>query len=84
MFDPSATDGTPIRGRSDASAEEQARALWSVPVGEPAGDPAETLVAELAAALRAVRGYVPHRVWWEEGPAKALMTYQALQEGVAT
>jgi hypothetical protein len=37
------------------------------------------LAAQLAAALRAVRGYVPHRIWWENGPAEALLTYQATQ-----
>lgn len=36
------------------------------------------LVDELAAALRAVRGYIPHRIWWEAGPADALLAYQAL------
>ncbi|HVW31080.1 MAG TPA: hypothetical protein VHL53_00960 [Acidimicrobiia bacterium] len=79
MFDPSAPDG---------SAAGRARALWAVEGRDPAGDHPEQLVtelaAELAAALRAVRGYVPHQVWWEEGPAQALLAYQALREGLAT
>lgn len=35
------------------------------------------LVDKLAAALREVRGYVPHRVWWDAGAADALHEYQA-------
>jgi hypothetical protein len=37
------------------------------------------LTARLAEALRAVRGYVPHRIWWEAGPAEALIAYQATE-----
>lgn len=35
------------------------------------------LLDKLAAALREVRGYVPHRVWWDAGAADALHEYQA-------
>jgi hypothetical protein len=53
--------------------------IRSVPVPPPAGElEADGLVDSLAAALRAVRGYVPHHIWWEEGPAHALLAYQAL------
>jgi hypothetical protein len=37
------------------------------------------LAAQLAAALRAVRGYVPHHIWWEAGPAQALLAYQVTE-----
>ena len=58
------------------------RVLRSVPPPEP---PAEAdfakLAEDLAAALRAVRGYVPDRIWWEAGPAKTLLAYQATKSG---
>ena len=41
-------------------------------------DPAE-LAERLAQALRAVRGYVPNRIWWEAGPAEALIAFNAMQ-----
>lgn len=41
-------------------------------------DPAE-LAERLAEALRAVRGYVPNRIWWEAGPAEALIAFNAMQ-----
>ena len=42
-------------------------------------DPA-VLAARLAAALRAVRGYVPHHIWWwQDGPAEALLAYQTTE-----
>jgi hypothetical protein len=60
---------------------ERVRTLHSVP--PPVNTTAETdfakLADELAAALRAIRGYVPHRIWWEAGPAQALFAYQALR-----
>jgi hypothetical protein len=70
--DPVAIDGPP----------ENTMTLRSVPAPVQAADsdPA-TLADELAAALRAVRGYVPHHIWWEAGPAQALLAYQALQAG---
>ena len=38
------------------------------------------LAARLAAALRAVRGYVPDHIWWwQDGPAEALLAYQATE-----
>jgi hypothetical protein len=46
---------------------------------QAADSDAAKLADELAAALRAIRGYVPHRIWWEAGPAHALIAYQALQ-----
>lgn len=74
MADPVAVDGPP---------PGSLRALRAVPApvsaeGNRPGDLVE-LAAQLAAALRAVRGYVPHRIWWENGPAEALLTYQATQ-----
>ena len=74
MADPVAVDGPP---------PANLRALRAVPApvseqGGRSGDPVE-LAAQLAAALRAVRGYVPDRIWWEQGPAEALLTYQATQ-----
>jgi hypothetical protein len=61
---------------------ENTRTLRSVPapVQAPDSDSAK-LAEELAAALRAVRGYIPQRIWWEAGPAQALLAYQALQAG---
>ena len=35
------------------------------------------LVHKLAAALRAVRGYVPDPIWWDTGAAHALIEYHA-------
>lgn len=61
-------------------AEEGTRVLHSVS-SEPVDRgpvPAE-LAERLAAALRAVRGYVPHHIWWEAGPAAALIEFQATQ-----
>lgn len=72
MGDPVAIDGPP----------ENTRALRSVPPPEQAPDSdSAKLAEELAAALRAVRSYVPHRIWWEAGPAQALLAYQAVQAG---
>lgn len=64
----------------DGSPAEPPPTLRAVPCSQaPAGaDPAE-LAERLADALRAVRGYVPHRIWWEAGPAEALIAYNALQ-----
>ncbi len=58
---------------------EKTRTLRSIsaPVQAPDSDSAN-LADELAAALRAVRSYVPHRIWWEAGPAQALLAYQAV------
>lgn len=74
MGDPVAVDGPP---------PGSLRPLRAVPAPVPAqtsepGDLVE-LAAQLAAALRAVRGYVPHRIWWQDGPAEALLAYQATQ-----
>ena len=70
MGDPVTVDGPP----------ERTRTLRSVPPPVQAGDSDSAKLAdELAAALRAIRGYVPHRIWWEAGPADALLAYQALQ-----
>jgi hypothetical protein len=70
--DPVAVDGPP----------ENTRMLRSVPPLEEAADATSVkLAAELAAALRAIRGYVPDRIWWEAGPADALLAYQAAQAG---
>jgi hypothetical protein len=69
--DPVAADGQP---------EERARTLRSVPLPvQPVDSDAARLADELAAALRAIRGYVPHHIWWDAGPAHALLAYQALQ-----
>lgn len=69
MGDPVARDGPP----------EKTRTLRSVPPPVQAADPDSTRLAdELAAALRAIRGFVPDRIWWEAGPAHALLAYQAL------
>ncbi|MGH9008443.1 MAG: hypothetical protein ACRDYF_01190 [Acidimicrobiia bacterium] len=70
MNDPVAVDG-PLADR--------ARTLRPVPLPVQASDSdAARLADELAAALRAVRGYVPHHIWWGAGPAHALLAYQAL------
>jgi hypothetical protein len=62
------------------------RSLQEVPSDRTAdadpADPADLadladMAARLAAALRAVRGYVPHRIWWETDAADALIAYQA-------
>lgn len=61
---------------------EQVRPLRSVPppsTAAPDDDDVAALAeltARLAAALRAVRGYVPHRIWWQAGAADALIAYQ--------
>ena len=71
MGDPVEVDGPP---------GERTRALRPVRSPLQTGDSDSAKLAdELAAALRAVRGYVPHRIWWEAGPAQALIAYQALQ-----
>ena len=64
---------------ADGPLAERARTLRPVPA--PAGAPALAagLAGELATALRALRGYVPHRIWWESGAADALLAYQALE-----
>lgn len=70
MGDPVAVDGPP----------EHTRTLRSVPTPlQDADSDSARLAEELAAALRAVRSYVPQRIWWEAGPAQALLAYQALQ-----
>ena len=70
MGDPVAVDGPP----------ENTRTLRSVPPPVQAADSDSAKLAdELAAALRAIRGYVPQRIWWEAGPAHALLAYQALR-----
>ncbi len=55
------------------------------PVPARAGDTgmSSRLSAELAAALRDLRGYVPHRIWWLSGAADALLAYQAIEEPLA-
>lgn len=54
------------------------RTLRSVAPPVQTGDfDAASLADELAAALRAIRGYVPNRIWWDAGPAHALLAYQA-------
>jgi hypothetical protein len=50
------------------------------PPAPPADFDAARLADELAAALRAIRGWVPHHVWWQDGPAHALLAYQALRD----
>lgn len=68
--DPVAVDGPP----------QNTRTLRSVPPPAQADDSdSAKLAEELAAALRAVRGFVPDRIWWDAGPAQALLAYQALQ-----
>ena len=72
MKDPVPVDGPP---------REPIRTLRSVSPARADGEAdVADLAAELAKALRAVRGFVPHRVWWDEGPAQALLAYQARQE----
>jgi hypothetical protein len=60
---------------------ENTRTLRAVPTVQAADSDSARLADELAAALRAIRGYVPHRIWWEAGAADALLAYQALQAG---
>jgi hypothetical protein len=60
------------------------RSVRPAPVDAESTEPADlaalaVLTARLAEALRAVRGYVPHRIWWEAGPAEALIAYQATE-----
>ncbi len=70
MNEPVAVDG-PLEARQ--------RTLRAVPLRVQAGDEnSEWLADELAAALRAIRGYVPNHIWWEAGPAQELLAYQAL------
>ena len=72
MGDPVAVDGLPV--------PENTRTLRSVPSPERvAHSDSARLADDLAAALRAIRGFVPDRIWWEAGPAHALLAYQALQ-----
>ena len=73
MGEPAAADGPSM---------ERALSLTSVPSPSTgAGQPVELadLAVRLATALRAVRGYVPHRIWWEAGPAEVLLAYQATE-----
>lgn len=71
MEDPVTVDGPPA---------ERTRTLRPVPPRVQDGDAdCAKLADELAAALRAVRGYVPHHIWWDAGPAHALLAYQALR-----
>lgn len=52
---------------------------WRAKGPKPGDSDSAKLADELAAALRAIRGgHVPHRIWWEPGPARALLAYQAL------
>ncbi len=78
MGDPAPADGHP---------REPARLRSVVP--PPTADAESTapdvealvdLTARLAAALRAVRGYVPNHIWWDAGAAEALIVYQATEE----
>ena len=72
MFDP-----VPV----DRPSVDRTRMLRSVAPSAPSADCGSArLMDELAAALRAIRGYVPHHIWWEAGPAHALLAYQALQD----
>lgn len=73
MADPARGDDEPPPGLGRALRAVAAQTAPADP------DPAELseLAAGLAAALRAIRGYVPQRIWWEEGPAEALLAYQA-------
>ena len=70
MGDPVAVDGPPGNTRMLRSLRP--------PVQAADADSAK-LAEELAAALRAVRGYIPQRIWWEAGAAQALLAYQALE-----
>jgi len=70
--DPAVVDGPP---------PERARTLRSAPPPVQAAESDLARLAEdLAAALRAIRGYVPHHIWWDAGPAHALIAYQALRD----
>jgi hypothetical protein len=70
--------GRSRRSRRAAGGKDEGTAIRSA-FGQPGESDAARLADELAAALRAIRGYVPHRIWWEAGPAHALIAYQALQ-----
>lgn len=64
----------------DESSTEPPPTLRAVPCSPaPVGLAPAELAERLAHALRAVRGYVPHRIWWEAGPAEALIAFNALQ-----
>jgi hypothetical protein len=64
----------------DRQPADNRRTLRSVSPSEPNPEPDSAHLAdELAAALRAIRGYVPHHIWWDAGPAHALLAYQALR-----
>ena len=71
MGDPVAVDRRPA---------DRVRILRPAPCVPSADVDAAQLAAELAAALRAIRGYVPHQIWWDAGPAHALLSYQARQD----
>ena len=63
----------------EGASTESLRSLRPVP-SESTTDLADLadLAERLAAALRTVRGYVPHHIWWwQDGPAEALLAYQA-------
>lgn len=63
-----------------SSAERPRSTLRSVPsAGASVELDASELAEKLAQALRAVRGYVPNRIWWEAGPAEALIAFNAMQ-----
>jgi hypothetical protein len=66
----------------DDRSSGRVRVLQAVP--SRAGDTGtpSRLSAELAAALRDLRGYVPQRIWWLSGAADALLAYQAIEEPV--
>jgi len=70
----------PVRVDRPLPLVDGGRTLRSIPLPAPEGDAdAARLADDLAAALRAVRGYVPHQIWWEAGPAQALLAYHAIQ-----
>jgi hypothetical protein len=71
VADPAAVDGRSA-DRAKRPPQVQPRA-----VEDEAGS---RLAADLAAALRELRGYVPQRIWWLTGAAHALLAYHALDE----
>lgn len=83
MGDPAAADGHsvgPARLRSVLPSTTDAELTDAQARGAAEFAALGELTARLAEALRALRGYVPHRIWWDVGAAEVLIAYQATEE----
>ena len=80
MPDPMMAEAAPVEAHPGRRHRRRAGAAALELVGGPGAvdaQAADRLLDNLAAALREVRGHVPHRVWWDSGAADALFEYQA-------